>query len=219
MSEEAAESNARPGLFIVCEGIDGCGKQTQAGRLVTWLFGKNKRHHVLYTREPGRSDDGVEIRRILKEEQDPYQRGVKLAQLFVNDRKEHVEKLIVPVLEYGGIAVSDRYWHSTKAYQQTQGVPLDELVQMHKGLPVPDLTMLFDLPVEEALRRVASDEHREYKEVFEKKDFQEELRKKYLDLVHQLSAERIVVVDANRKVEDVFKDVVGLVEPLLYKVA
>ncbi len=206
------------GLFIVCEGLDGCGKGTQAGKLVDYLFKKNKRHHILYTREPGRSDYGAEIRHILKEESDPYQRGVKMAQLFVDDRKNHVNNAIKPILAYGGIVVSDRYKHSTLAYQAVQGIPLDKLIAMHQGLPAPDLTLIFDLPVNEALRRAAADEQREYKEVFEKKQFQEQLREKYLELPKRL-AEPIQVVDANRSIDAIFQDVVAAITPLLSRVA
>lgn len=208
------------GLFIVCEGIDGCGKGTQAEKLVEYLFRMNKRHHILYTREPGRSQDGVKVRNSLKEEQDPRQRALEMTESFVNDRKDHVCSLVQPVLNYGGIVVCDRYKHSTFAYQSTQGIPLDKLMEMHKDLLVPDLTLIFDVPVEVALERVKNDAGRDRKEVFEKnKGFQEKLRNAYLQLPKQLKGENIKIIDGNRTVDDVFQDVISHVDPLLGKVA
>ena len=208
-----------PGLFIVCEGIDGCGKGTQAGLLVDRLFKMNKRHHVLYTREPARSNYGVSIRQILKEQSDPYQRGILMAELFVEDRKKHVRELVDPVLRYGGIVACDRYSPSTYTYQQMQGIPLDVLVKMHEGLLIPDLTVIFDLDAEEAMRRQAQDEKRDYAELFEKRDVQVKLRQLYLELPGKLPNHRIEIVNASRTREEIHEEVFALVKPLLSKVA
>ncbi len=206
------------GLFVVLEGIDGCGKGTQMKRLANKLFDMNKRHHVVMTREPGRSDYGIEIRKILAETNDPYQQGVRLAQLFVDDRRRHVEGIILPTLAYGGIALSDRYKHSTLTFQHAQGIPMDELLAMHEGLPVPDLTVILDVPSEVGMARIGKDTSREKPESFEKLEFQEKLRWFYRGLCLTLKDETIKIIDANRKPEEIEIDVLNAVMPYLEKV-
>jgi dTMP kinase len=207
------------GLFLAFEGIDGCGKGTQAKLLAKTLFDMNKKHHVVLTREPGRSDLSAEVRQLLATESDPYEKGLKFADLYIGDRRDHVAELINPVLSYGGIVISDRYKHSTLAYQQAQGIPLDELVSRHHGLPVPDLTFIFDLSAEEAAKRMAADENRDYLEVFEKVEFQEKLRENYLKMPHDLEGEAITILDATQSIEAIHEQVMHYTIPLLYKVA
>lgn len=76
-------------LFIAFEGIDGCGKSTQVHGFVQYLASLNKYYHVFFTREPF---ELREIRQILREDSDPNSQARKLAELFVQDRKEHVKK-------------------------------------------------------------------------------------------------------------------------------
>ena len=205
------------GTFIVFEGIDGCGKGTQAKMLVHYLFDRNKYMHVLLTREPGNSRFTREVREMMQKGTDAKANALVFTDLFVLDRKHHIDNIILPVLEYEGIVVSDRYKHSTLAYQQTQGMPLSSLMKMHGGMPVPDITFLLDLPAEEALKRVAKDKQREYKEVFEQLAFQEELRQNYLVLKRQLPDENICVIDATRPALEIFEQIKGLTELVLKK--
>jgi len=144
----------KKGKFIVFEGIDGCGKSTQAWMLGKYLFELNKYNHVIMTREPWKNQD---IRKILKEDEDPYSEAEKLARLFIDDRKQHVEKLIKSNTRKKIHVISDRYSLSTLAYQQAQGVPLNKLLKMHKGLLIPDIIFLIDISVKVALQRMKKD--------------------------------------------------------------
>ena len=202
------------GKFIVFDGLDGAGKGVQAKKLHNYLFDKDKKNHVLLTREPYYSEYYEEIRRILKETKNPKDNAERLAELFVADRKEHV-RVLERDLADGNQVVCDRYKYSTLAYQQTQGVPLGQLIKMHEGVLVPDLVLIVDVPAEVAMKRIAEDAGREYKEVFEDLEFQEQLRKNFLALPAQLPNERIIVVDGNRSVKEVFEDVKKEADKLL----
>src|SRR3989344_2674798 len=204
----------RRGKFIILDGVDGSGKGTQAVKLEEYLFRKDKFFHPALTREPFNSEHYAEIRRILKESKDPRARAGELAELFVKDRKVHAV-IIAYLLEHGFDVISDRYKYSTLAYQQTQGIPLEKLLEMHKGILVPDLTLIIDIPVDVALARIAKDKGREYKEVFEEKQFQEELRQNFLALPKQLPDEKIVIIDGNRSSDKVFESIKQEVDKIL----
>ena len=203
------------GKFIVIDGMDGSGKTTQIMKIVNYIFKKDKRNHVVLTREPYKSTDGLEIRRLLGESKDPMEKGYKLADLFVNDRKFHIKEVIEPALAEGLYVVSDRYKYSTLAYQQTQGVPLEKLMEMHKTLLVPDLTLIFDVSAEIAMQRMSKDAIRGKKEVFEQLEFQAKLRHNYLALKDQLPNENIVIVDASKSIDEVFSQLKAEVDKIL----
>ena len=181
------------GIFIALEGIDGCGKGTVMKKIAAYIFDKQKTNHVLMTREPYISEHYYEIRRLLKENVDPYENAELFADLWVRDRKVHVA-WIEKELIAGHHVISDRFKFSTFAYQQAQGIPLEKLIEMHKGILIPDLVIIVDIPVEEAIRRANKDKSRAFKEVFEKKEFQEKLRRNYLDLPNHLPGENIIIL-------------------------
>ena len=190
------------GLFVSFEGIDGCGKSTQARMLADYIFELSKYNHVLKTREPY---DNEKIRKMLVAQADPYSHGVELAKMFIEDRKNHVKKLISPTLKSGGYVISDRYSFSTLAYQQTQGVPLKKLVEMHRGLPIPDLVFIVDVPAEVALKRMKKDSVRKTEQKFEKdKEFITQLRKNYIELT-KLPNHHIIIVDGTKSIEQIFE--------------
>jgi len=145
-------------VFITFEGIDGCGKSTQADLLVRRLkketFGTRP---ILWTREPGGWEGGAWIReRILK---DRFLHPMSELFLFLVDRCEHVRREILPVLENGGIVVCERYTDSTLAYQSWgRGIQPERIESLFEwcAFPQPDLTFWLDLPVKEAMERVAS---------------------------------------------------------------
>jgi dTMP kinase len=202
------------GKFIVFDGLDCSGKGSQAKKLHNYLFDKDKRNHVLLTREPYYSVYYDEIRKILKESKNPRDNAERLAELFVADRKEHVW-FIERDLAAGIYVVCDRYKYSTLAYQQTQGVSLQRLIVMHEGVLVPDLVIILDVPAEVAIKRLAFDKGREYKEVFEEREFQEQLRNNFLALPNQLLEENIVIIDGDRSFEEVFEDIKNEVNKIL----
>lgn len=191
------------GLFVTFEGIDGCGKSTQVWKLAKYISNLSKYNHIFVTREPYKNQD---IRKILQEDSDPYSQGRKLAKMFVTDRRVHAEEIIIPNLERECHVISDRYDLSTLAYQQTQGVQLRELINMHRGIIKPNLTFIVDVPAEIAIERMKKDNERNVEQKFEKQiEFIEKLRQNYLALQKQLPERRIIIIDGTPSVEDIFE--------------
>ena len=87
------------GVFIVLDGMDGSGKSEMVKLLHNYLFSKNKKYRILTTREPTNGIYGKEIRKILAKEKDPKLNAEKLLELFIKDREEHVNRVIIPFLK------------------------------------------------------------------------------------------------------------------------
>lgn len=190
--------NPKMAKFIVFEGIDGCGKSTQAKLFAERLFDSNKLNHVLLTREPYNSE---EIRSRLKAEDNPYSNAGLMADLYIEDRKKHLDNLVIPSLERGIYVVSDRYKMSTIAYQTTQGLYMDDLIKRHEGLLVPNITFFIDAPVYIAIKRCKGKDKK-----FEgNPDFQEKLRVNYFAATRELNSmrENIIFVDGAGSVEEI----------------
>lgn len=211
------------GKFIVIDGADYCGKGTQHRRLVSYLLDHpNDRDHklinVVGTREPFNTQYQQEIRKILKESMDPRVKAERLAELFIADRKIHVATTILPNVTKGLVVVSDRYKYSTEAYQSAQGLDLAMLVEMHRGMPVPDLVFFIKVSLEERLRRKAAARERPYEEIFDKdKDFQRRLDEQYDELVLVHKDEPILVINGDHPQEEVFSVIRKQVDKLLFK--
>jgi len=138
------------GLFIVIEGIDGTGKSTQAKRLGEWFVSQSR--EVVTSREPTEGPWGKKIRstgetgRLSPEEELEY---------FLRDRRQHVEELIEPALSAGKVVILDRYYFSTMAYQGARGMDPQEIRRLNEEFaPVPDILLILDLDVEEAIKRI-----------------------------------------------------------------
>lgn len=138
------------GKFIVLEGIELNGKDTHSAALARNLFFRDKKHSVILTREPTKlTEEGKLLRKMLLEMKEPQKENEKLFNLYVADRKKHVNELIVPALKFGAIVISDRHKHSTIAYEGALGMPLKKIIEAHKDLVVPDLTIILDITMEE----------------------------------------------------------------------
>ena len=131
------------------------------------------------THEPWRSE---EIKEILKNDSDPFSKGNRLVHLYVDDRKKHLEKLIIPALEQGCFVVCDRYSLSTYAYQMAQGVSLELIRKLHAEVINPDLTFFVDVDYNVAKKRILA--RGEKLEKFEKdEEFTKNLINNYRRLV------------------------------------
>lgn len=138
------------GLFIVIEGIDGTGKSTQAKRLGAWFTSRGR--EVVLSREPTDGPWGAKLResastgRLLPADELQY---------FLNDRRQHVEELIAPSLAAGKVVILDRYYFSTMAYQGARGFDPLEIRRLNEAFaPRPDLLLILDLDVDQALQRI-----------------------------------------------------------------
>lgn len=198
------------GIFITFEGIEGCGKSTQAYYLYEKLL--NYRFPVILTREPGGTEIGTKIRNILLESH-PVSPLAELF-LFLADRNQHIRELIIPSIEKGIIVISDRFYHSTYAYQAGgRKVPLDIVKKLNEialeGLK-PDLTFLIDVPVETGFSRKKADSlnlDRIEKEDFE---FHDSIRMAYLEMVK--NNPEIVLIDGLKSKEEIKAEVLEIFE-------
>ncbi len=137
----------RKGKLIVFEGIDGVGKST----LFQLLQREREFSSFLFSYEPTLGIYGQKIRELLKTKKaDPYE----LLEFFLKDRREHVEKLILPALKKGKVLLLDRYYLSTLAYQGEEETFLELLKQNETFAPLPDLVIYLELEPEEALKRI-----------------------------------------------------------------
>jgi dTMP kinase len=192
------------GKFIVFEGIDASGKGTQIKLLHNYLYELSKFNHLVLTREPYNSK---ELRRIMSQDKDAYSNPEKCAELFINDRANHLAKIIQPNLGEGMIVLSDRYKYSTLAYQHTQGIDLDNLIFQHQAMPIPDLVFLIDIPIEVALERMAKQKDGREAKFESDLDFQGKLRENYLSLKFKLPREPIYIIDGSQPIEKVHQDI------------
>ena len=192
-------------MFIVFEGIDGCGKSTQIWKLANYISNKSKHNHILLTREPYKTR---EVREILNLDEEPEAKSEKLTELFVQDRKEHVKDLIKPALEKNIIVISDRYKYSTIAYQAAQGQDMDKLISLHNEMPVPDFIFIVDTSLDRVFERMEKDEIRAKAHKFEKsRDFQTKVKENFLKLKTLLPNENIIILDGNKTIQEIFEDI------------
>lgn len=198
----------RRSKFIVFEGIDGCGKETQMLMAAQYIFAKDKAYNLELIREPTYGKIGAQIREILKSEKDPLSGAEKCFELHVQDRAENRKKIIYPALNkdlmggrYTTVVLCDRYWFSTYAYQGAQGIDKSRIANANKHFLIPDLTLIYDLEVKAAeMRREGRDKGK--REKFEQTDFQEKVRQNYLEL-RILENHRIKIINANPTISDI----------------
>lgn len=195
-----------PGKFIVFEGLDGSGKGTMLTKTAEWLFNQSVDHDkIVLTREPTFSGTGKQIRKMLKSDKEPLTKAKRLLQLYLEDRKEHLDKVIKPAMQHDSIVLCDRYKYSTICYQQAQGIEVNKIISLHKRMLVPDLVLILDVDSKAALKRIHSSRSRIEK--FEKAFFLDELRCNYLALKKLLPKENIKVIDADCSIEESFAKV------------
>ena len=143
-------------LFITFEGGEATGKSTQVRQITRFL--RDAGHHVVTVAEPGGTELGARLRRLVKFGKMPISPRAE-ASLFVAARAQLVEEVIAPAMADGAVVVSDRFGDSTLAYQgYGRGLDVEELHGMNEaatGGLQPDLTVLLDLPVDLALMRRA----------------------------------------------------------------
>jgi dTMP kinase len=187
-------------LFITFEGIEGCGKTTQIGHLTSFL--KRVHRPFLLTREPGGTEVGEQIRKILLSSENAGIEPMAELFLYAAARVQHLRQVIFPALREEKIVLCDRFLDATIAYQgYGRGLDLDWIAAIHCHAMEevkPDLTFLLDLPVEEGLKRAQKRiEGQTIKEDrFEKENlaFHQRVRGGYLLLARQ-DPQRIIMLD------------------------
>ncbi len=206
----------KKGLFITFEGIEGCGKSTQARMLKEFLINEGK--SVFLTREPGGPKISEEIREILLSVENKEMLPQTEVLLYMASRSQHTGEWIIPELEKGKIVISDRYYDSTFAYQgaarKINGKLIDTIRRYATFGLVPDITFLVDLPEEIGLSRIlAKDADRLEQESME---FHKRVRDGFLDLADK-EPERFVVLDGKKSINEIYNDVIDIIKKELNK--
>ena len=188
-------------VLVNLEGIDGCGKSTQSKLLLEKLEGEGEK--VIILKEPTKRPHGQKLWDVLHGKRKAT--NEEILELFVLDRKQHVEEIIQPALDDGTVILMDRYYYSSMAYQVAGGIDVEEIREKHVFAPKPDIVLIFDLPVSIALERVKGHSNADE---FEKEEHLEKVREAYLDLGND---PLVRIVDATRTPEEIFGNVWKLV--------
>ncbi len=206
------------GKFITFEGGEGTGKSTQIKLLAEFLMSKTK--DVVLTKEPGGTEIGLELRRILIEGEISKLDAEAEALLFFADRRIHMVKKVWPAVEQGQWVLSDRFADSTMAYQyyaynkRLSKEDINALYNFAVGTFKPDLTIVLDIDPKIGLARsfkkaetmVNKETRNENRELI----WHENLRYGYLEIAKE-NPDRCVVLDANKSIEELHKDIVKVV--------
>jgi len=195
-------------MLITFEGIDGSGKSTQAKRLYEYL--KARGYKVSLYRDPGSTPLAEKIRELLLSFE--MDQTTELL-LFESARSSLVWERIFPDLKEGKIVILDRFIDSTTAYQGYGREINLGTVSILNHIAIrgkkPDITFLLNVPLEVALERIKGKKTR-----FEDRDYLRKVRDAYILMANQ-ERERIVLIDGNRDVEEVFEDVLRVLRERL----
>lgn len=204
------------GLFITFEGGEASGKTTQIARLHNWL--ESAGHDVVRTREPGGTPGAESIRDILMSGNfDKWSAETELLLMYAA-RRDHTEKVIWPALASGKIVLCDRYADSSMAYQgYARGLGRKAVKRVHKAVLngfYPDLTFIFDIPVEVAQKRLSA--RAEENTRFDAADlnFHQTVREAFLKIAGS-HAKRYQVVNAAMSMDALTQTLQGHIHGLL----
>jgi len=196
------------GIFIAFEGGEGSGKSTQSKLLKKWL--EEEGEEVLLSREPGGTEMGKDLRRILLDHSTGDISPRAEALLYAADRAHHVFSKIRPALDRGEVVITDRYFDSSIAYQGAGRVLVSgEVARISRWATeslFPTLTILIDQPAEIGLSRLKSKDRLEIEPI----DFHERIRQEYLQLT-LIDPERYLVVDGRRSIEEIHQEIIARV--------
>ena len=188
-------------MLIDLEGIDGCGKSTQSKFLMEKFEENNEKAITL--KEPTSGKYGKKLWEMLSGKREATTE--QILDLFVMDRKEHVDDKINPALKEGKIVLMDRYYYSTMAYQAAAGIDVNRIRKDNEFAPKPDIVLIFDLPADIAMKRVKG---HSVADVFEKEEHLEKVREAYLNLKDD---PLVRIIDSTRTPEEIFEEVWKLV--------
>ena len=199
------------GIFIAFEGGEGTGKSTQSKLLAQWL--EQEGESVVLTREPGGTDLGKDLRKILLGHETGAISPRAEALLYAADRAHHVYSVIRPALERGDVVITDRYFDSSAAYQGAGRIlnpaEVARISRWATESLYPTLTILIDVPAEIGLGRLQSRDRLEA----ESNDFHERVRQEYLQIA-MMDPERYFVVDGTQPVNEIHRQVTEHVSEL-----
>lgn len=220
MNLQKKENDSQKGFLITLEGIEACGKSSQAKRLFKIL--SNKGFNPILTHEPGATKIGLKIRNILLSVKNKNINPYAELFLYLADRAQHLAEVIYPNYQKGRIIICDRYYYSTLAYQGlTRCIDLNLIDKLHSSLPLyikPDITFLLDIPTEEAIKRISKRLNKNKRNLltrFEKESYQfhNKVRAAYLSLQEKYPND-ITIIDGtqsiNKITEDIFRILINI---------
>lgn len=196
----------RKGVLIVFEGTDGTGKSTQLQLLANAL--QKQGFPVVSTREPTTGKYGQQIRALYSN-----RKNVSLEEeldLFIADRKEHIETLLAPALSSGKIILCDRYFLSTIAYQGAAGLDPAHISARNAFAPTPDLALLFHVSIQTGIKRITENRGDSLND-FEHEEYLQKVAAQF----EQMDFPYIKRIDAGRSIETIHQDVLNQVQILL----
>ena len=203
-----------PNAFVTLEGTEGVGKSTSLAFIEQILSAAG--HHVVVTREPGGTQLGEQIRNLILEGNHQYLSAEIEALLMFAARAQHLNEVIRPALADGAWVLCDRFTDSTFAYQGGgRGVSARFLTSLKvaiQGNLEPDLTLLFDAPIEIGIARIAKRKPDHFER--EDREFFERVRKGYLNLVARFP-DRIKLINADQSITDVQRELKHHIDKLL----
>ena len=192
------------GIFIAFEGGEGTGKSTQSKLLAQWL--EQEGESVVLTREPGGTDLGKDLRKILLGHETGAISPRAEALLYAADRAHHVYSVIRPALDRGDVVITDRYFDSSAAYQGAGRIlnpaEVARISRWATESLYPTLTILIDVPAEIGLGRLQSRDRLEA----ESNEFHERVRQEYLQIA-MMDPERYFVVDGTQPVNEIHRQI------------
>jgi dTMP kinase len=197
-------SSKTDGLFISFEGGEGSGKSTQSKLLKEWF--ENEGKSVVLSREPGGTDLGKNLRKILLDNDTGDISPRSEALLYAADRAHHVYSLIRPALERGDVVITDRYFDSSIAYQGAGRIlSPNEVARINRWATeslFPTLTIILDQPADIGLSRIKSADRLESESI----DFHNRVRQEFLQLA-AVDPERYLVIDARKPVIEIHQEI------------
>ncbi|PIP14497.1 MAG: dTMP kinase [bacterium (Candidatus Stahlbacteria) CG23_combo_of_CG06-09_8_20_14_all_34_7] len=196
------------GIFITFEGIEGCGKSTQANLLYDFLTSKNI--ECILTHEPGGTPISEKIRNILLDNKNEEMDSLTELFLYFASRAQHTAERIKPALKNGTIVISDRYLDSTLAYQgEGRNIPNQKIAEINNfatGGLIPTLTFLIDIPAETGMSRLITKDRMEKESL----EFHNRVRGSFLTGARE-NKERIKIINGMRPIEEIHKEIVSIV--------
>ena len=198
----------KKGLLVSLEGPDGAGKSSVLEALVPIL--EENGHQVVTTREPGGVPISEAIREVILDQKNTEMDGKTELLLYIASRRQHLIEKVLPALESGKLVIMDRFIDSSVAYQGFgRGLSVSDIEWLNRfatdGLK-PDVTLYFDLDVEEGLARIARNKNREVNRLdLEGLDMHRRVRQGYLYALEN-EPDRIVKIDASQTLESVVQD-------------
>ncbi len=184
--------------YVVLEGMDGSGKTTQAKMLAAFL--KSQGFKVFSFSEPTTNVIGKLVKNVLVRKRGYSPETIALS--FAADRMLFKDEVLKKALMENDFVIGDRSYHSSLVYQPLMDLDYHWVKELNRFVIRPDITFILDIDIEEYMRRKGNTEV-----IFENQEFQKKVRKRYLELPKMLPNEDFVIIDGNRKPEEVHEEI------------